>query len=241
MDVRDYNRRAWNRQVEKGNRWTVPVSPEVTAAARRGEWQIFLTPTKPVPRAWFPALPGRDVLCLASGGGQQGPILAAAGARVTVYDNSPRQLDQDRMVAERDGLEIEIVEGDMRDLSAFPAASFDLIVHPVSNTFVPDVRPVWREAHRVLRPGGDLVIAEFAAPTNRAFRTIYTDYLVAALPRMARLVSSDAPAYTYLAESILAWPDRATLATWMHEAGFGDVKVKDLSGGIVAVHRGQRR
>ncbi len=134
MDVRDYNRRAWNRQVEKGNRWTVPVSPEVTAAARRGEWQIFLTPTKPVPRAWFPALPGRDVLCLASGGGQQGPILAAAGARVTVFDNAPRQLDQDRMVAERDGLEIDVVEGDMRDLSAFPPASFDLIVHPVSNT-----------------------------------------------------------------------------------------------------------
>lgn len=163
MDVRDYNRRAWNRQVEKGNRWTVPVSPEVTTAARRGEWQIFLTPTKPVPRAWFPALPGRDVLCLASGGGQQGPILAAAGARVTVFDNAPRQLDQDRMVAERDGLEIDVVEGDMRDLSAFPPASFDLIVHPVSNTFVPDVRPVWREAHRVLRPGGAL-LAGFTNP-----------------------------------------------------------------------------
>lgn len=163
MDVRDYNRRAWNRQVERGNRWTVPVSPEVTAAARRGEWQIFLTPTKPVPRAWFPALPGRDVLCLASGGGQQGPILAAAGARVTVFDNSPRQLDQDRMVAERDGLEIDVVEGDMRDLSAFAPASFDLIVHPVSNTFVPDVRPVWREAHRVLRPGGAL-LAGFTNP-----------------------------------------------------------------------------
>ena len=163
MDVRDYNRRAWNRQVEKGNRWTVPVSPEVTAAARRGEWQIFLTPTKPVPRAWFPALPGRDVLCLASGGGQQGPILAAAGARVTVYDNSPRQLDQDRMVAERDGLEIDVVEGDMSDLSAFPEARFDLIVHPVSNTFVPDVRPVWREAHRVLQPG-DALLAGFTTP-----------------------------------------------------------------------------
>ena len=163
MDIRDYNRRAWNRQVERGNRWTVPVAPEVTAAARRGEWQIVLTPTRPVPRDWFPALPGRDVLCLASGGGQQGPNLAAAGARVTVLDNSPRQLDRDRMVAERDGLDITTVEGDMADLSAFPPASFDLVVHPTSNTFVPDVRPVWREVHRVLRPGGALM-AGFTNP-----------------------------------------------------------------------------
>jgi SAM-dependent methyltransferase len=152
MDVREHNRLAWNREVDKGNRWTVPVGPEVTAAARQGRWQIFLTPTRPVPRAWFPDLAGCEVLCLASGGGQQGPILAAAGATVTVFDNSPRQLAQDRLVAERDGLEIVTVEGDMRDLSAFADGSFDLIVHPVSNTFVPEVRPVWREAYRVLRP-----------------------------------------------------------------------------------------
>jgi SAM-dependent methyltransferase len=154
--------------VEQGNRWTVPVGPEVTAAAGQGEWQIFLTPIRPVPRHWFPALPGRDVLCLASGGGQQGPILAAAGARVTVLDNSPRQLDQDRLVAERDGLAIATVEGDMADLSAFPDASFDLVVHPVSNCFVPDVRPVWREVHRVLRPGGAL-LAGFNNPAIYIF------------------------------------------------------------------------
>jgi SAM-dependent methyltransferase len=97
------------------------------------------------------------VLCLASGGGQQGPILAAAGANVTVFDNSPRQLEQDRLVAEREGLDLRTVEGDMRDLSPFPDETFDLIVHPVSNVFVPDVKPVWREAYRVLRPGGDLL------------------------------------------------------------------------------------
>jgi SAM-dependent methyltransferase len=168
MDVRDHNRRAWNRQVELGNRWTVPVGPEVTAAARQGEWQIFLTPTRPVPRSWFPSLPGCDVLCLASGGGQQGPILAAAGARVTVLDNSPRQLDQDRLVAERDGLAIATVEGDMADLSAFAPGSFDLVVHPVSNTFVPEVRPVWRQVHRVLRPGGAL-LAGFCNPVVYLF------------------------------------------------------------------------
>ncbi|MFH0907317.1 MAG: class I SAM-dependent methyltransferase [bacterium] len=100
---------------------------------------------------------GASILCLASGGGQQGPSLAAAGADVTVLDNSPRQLAQDRYVAEREGLRLRTVEGDMCDLSCFPDETFDLILHPVSNTFVPDVKPVWREAYRVLRPGACLL------------------------------------------------------------------------------------
>jgi SAM-dependent methyltransferase len=156
VDIRAYNRLAWDRQVEGGNPWTIPVSSEAIEAARQGQWAIFLTPTRPVPRPWFPDLAGLEVLCLASGGGQQGPILAAAGARVTVLDNSPKQLAQDRRVAERDGLEIRTIEGDMADLSMFPDGAFGLIVHPVSNLFVPDVRPVWAEAYRVLRPGGQM-------------------------------------------------------------------------------------
>ena len=168
MDVRDYNRGAWDRQVEQGNPWTVPVTSEQVEAARRGEWSVVLTETKPVPREWFPELRDRDVLCLASGGGQQGPILAAAGARVTVFDNSPRQLARDREVADRDGLEIRTVEGDMKDLSAFEDGSFDLVFHPVSNCFVPDVRPVWRETFRVLRPGGAL-LAGFLNPAMYVF------------------------------------------------------------------------
>jgi SAM-dependent methyltransferase len=157
MDIREYNRVAWDSSVERGNQWTIPVGPEAVAAARRGIWEIVLTPQKPVPSGWFPNLAGRDILCLASGGGQQGPILAAAGACVTVFDNSPMQLAQDRLVAEREGLEITTVEGDMRDLSCFADESFDLIFHPCSNCFVPDVRPVWREAFRVLRHGGALL------------------------------------------------------------------------------------
>ncbi len=156
-ELREWNRKAWDRQVEFGNPWTVPVSGDEVAEARQGRWQILLTPTKPVPQEWFPDLPGRDVLCLASGGGQQGPILAAAGANVTVLDNSPRQLAQDRLVAERESLAIVTVEGDMADLYMFSDGSFDLIVHPVSNVFVPDVRPVWAEAYRVLRAGGVLL------------------------------------------------------------------------------------
>lgn len=168
MDIRAYNRAAWDKQVESGNEWTVPVSAEVIAAARQGQWEIILTPSKPVPQPWFPPLAGCDVLCLASGGGQQGPILAAAGARVTVFDNSPRQLAQDRLVAVREGLDITTVEGDMANLAAFADGSFDLIVHPVSNVFAPMVRPVWREAFRVLRPGGAL-LAGFMNPAIYIF------------------------------------------------------------------------
>ncbi|HOU42309.1 MAG TPA: SAM-dependent methyltransferase, partial [Promineifilum sp.] len=88
-----HNRIAWDKWAQDGDRWTLPVSPAEVAAARAGEWVIYLTEEKPTPRDWFPAdLRGVDVLCLASGGGQQGPILAAAGANVTVFDNSPEQL-----------------------------------------------------------------------------------------------------------------------------------------------------
>ena len=159
MDIRAYNRDAWNREVDGGeNRWTQPVSPEVIAKARQGEIAILLTEQKPVPREWFPPLKDLAVLCLASGGGQQGPVLAAAGANVTVFDNSPRQLAQDQFVAAREALQLRIVEGDMRDLSVFTDESFDLIFHPVSNVFCPEVLPVWRECYRVLRHGGTLLM-----------------------------------------------------------------------------------
>lgn len=159
MDVRAYNREAWDREVAKDNPWTRPVSQKEVEAARLGEWSVVLTPRKPVPREWFGpgGVAGKDVLGLASAGGQQCPLFAAAGARVTVFDNSPAQLARDREVAERDGLAMRFEEGDMRDLSRFPDESFDLVFHAASNLFVPDVRPVWREAARVLRPGGRLL------------------------------------------------------------------------------------
>lgn len=168
MNVREHNRVAWDKEVERGNPWTVPVSIEKIAEARRGHWSVDLTETRPTPREWFPELEGLEVLCLASGGGQQAPILAAAGARVTVYDNSPKQLEQDRFVAEREGLELKTVEGDMRDLSVFADESFDLIFHPCSNLFVPEVRAVWREAFRVLRPGG-ILLSGFMNPVSFIF------------------------------------------------------------------------
>jgi SAM-dependent methyltransferase len=159
-----HNRAAWDREVDSGNEWTRPVGSDVIARARVGDWSVVLIGYQPVPRDWFPAeLAGAAVLCLASGGGQQGPVLAAAGADVTVFDNSPRQLGRDEEVAAREGLAIRTVLGDMRDLGAFPGAGFDVVFNPVSNVFCPELAPVWRESFRVLRPGG-LLLAGFVNP-----------------------------------------------------------------------------
>jgi ubiquinone/menaquinone biosynthesis C-methylase UbiE len=175
MDVRAYNREAWNREVEEGgNRWTIPVSHEVIEKARRGEFSILLTENIPVPRRWFPPLEEADVLCLASGGGQQGPVLAAAGARVIVFDNSPAQLKQDQQVAEREALRLRTVEGDASDLSIFDDESFDLIFNPCSTVFMQDVHPVWRECHRVLRHGGILMTGAMN-PVHYIFDLFKTD------------------------------------------------------------------
>ncbi len=167
-EVSRNNQQGWDRRVEEQDVWTRPVSVEEVARARLGDWSVFLTPNIPVPGDWFGEMAGKHVLALASGGGQQGPILAAAGGRVIVFDASPRQLGQDEAVAVRDGLTLTTRQGFMHDLSAFADASFDLIFHPVSNCFAPEILPVWREAHRVLRPGGAL-LAGFMNPMVYVF------------------------------------------------------------------------
>ncbi|MCK7594732.1 class I SAM-dependent methyltransferase [Pseudomarimonas salicorniae] len=164
MNIVEHNRKAWNRESREGSEWCRPVGPEVIAAARKGTWSVILTPNKPVPAEWLGDVAGRRILCLASGGGQQAPILAAAGALVTSFDLSEEQLAKDRAVALRDELQVVCVQGDMADLSAFPAGSFDMVFHPVSNVFVPDVAVVWRECYRVLHEGGEL-LAGFMNPS----------------------------------------------------------------------------
>jgi 2-polyprenyl-3-methyl-5-hydroxy-6-metoxy-1,4-benzoquinol methylase len=101
MDILEYNRQAWNRESLNDGEWSVPVSEEIISAARNGAWQVVLTPLKPVPKSWFGNLHGKKVLCLASGGGQQAPVLAAAGAIVVSFDLSDVQLEKDRMLAKR--------------------------------------------------------------------------------------------------------------------------------------------
>jgi SAM-dependent methyltransferase len=162
VDPIDHNRRAWNRLAQEGIPWSIPVSSKIIEDARHGDWSVSLA-GREVPRAWFGDFAGTAVLCLASAGGQQAPILAAAGAKVTSMDISEVQLGRDRVVAERDGLSLRLEQGTMTDLSRFESASFDLIFMPVSVNAIPDVRPVWQECFRVLREGGRL-LAGFINP-----------------------------------------------------------------------------
>ena len=157
MSLLEHNRLAWNKEVKDGNKWTIPVGKSELDAAAKGEVKIVLTPYKPIPKSWLGDLKGKKILCLASGGGQQGPILAAAGAKVTVFDNSDEQLKRDEEIAKRYDLEIKIVQGNMQDLSCFEDERFDMIIHPVSNCFIDEILPVWKESSRVLKEKGSLL------------------------------------------------------------------------------------
>ena len=186
MNIHELNKNAWDHAVAEGSNPYNPaiaegsdpnkqvVSSEKIAAAKQGNLSLYISDIKAVPKEWFPSLKGLKVLCLASGGGQQAPIFAALGADVTLLDASPRQLAQDQFVAERENLTIKLIEGDMADLSAFEDESFDLIFNPISNLFVPDLEPVWRECCRVLQVGG-VLITGFLIPDEFVFDDVALD------------------------------------------------------------------
>lgn len=157
MDILKHNSMAWDNEVKLGNKWTVPVTQTEIEDAKKGKYELLLTPTKSVPKEWLKDMKDKNVLCLASGGGQQGPIFSALGANVTVFDNSKEQLKKDKMVSERDNLSIKLEQGDMRDLSRFEDESFDFIFHPISNCFISNVEVVWEECYRILKKGGVLI------------------------------------------------------------------------------------
>ena len=153
----EINAKTIDRWVDEGWCWGRPVSAEECSKARLGQWSVLLTPTRPVPKEWFPPFPGAKLLGLASGGGQQMPIFSILGADCTVMDLSDRQLENERMVANREGYDINIVKGDMTKPFPFENSVFDIIFHPVSNCYIEDVHHVWRECYRVLKPGGVLL------------------------------------------------------------------------------------
>ncbi|SHI06820.1 Methyltransferase domain-containing protein [Sporobacter termitidis DSM 10068] len=153
----DINARTIDAWVDRGWEWGRPVSREIFEKARRGDWSVVLTPNKPVPKEWFCAFEGAEILGLASGGGQQMPIFTALGARCTVLDYSEKQLQSEKGVAARESYEITTVRADMTKPLPFPDGRFDLIFHPVSNCYIEDVVPVWRECCRVLKKGGILL------------------------------------------------------------------------------------
>lgn len=153
----DINAATIDRWVAEGWQWGQPIDHHSYLRAQRDDWELLLTPTIAVPRTWFPPLKDAQVLGLASGGGQQMPLLTAAGAHCTVLDYSCAQLESERMVAEREGYNITIVQADMTKPLPFEDASFDLVVNPVSLCYVREVEPIWRETARVLRRGGVLL------------------------------------------------------------------------------------
>lgn len=156
-DYISHNKETIARWVTQGWEWSIPLDHDAFIKAKAGDYRLLLTPTRPVPPRWLGGVAGKRVLALASGGGQQGPILTALGAQVTVFDFSKEQLQKDREVAQREGYAVELVEGDMTKPLPFHDAGFDMIVHPVSNCYIEKVEPVWMECARVLKPGGLLL------------------------------------------------------------------------------------
>ena len=157
MNYTDINSKTIDQWIEDGWEWGRPIDHQTFEKAQNGEWQIVLTPTRAVPKEWYPELKGCKVLGLASGGGQQMPILTAAGAECTVLDYSEKQLESEKMVAEREGYTIELVRADMTKSLPFEDETFDMILHPVSNCYVEEVLPIWRECYRILKKGGRLL------------------------------------------------------------------------------------
>ena len=180
--------------------------------------------------------PGQRVLDLAAGTATSSAAIARGGARVVGCDFSLGMLRAGQ-AAGHPG--VDLVAGDALRLP-FGDASYDAVTVSFGLRNTADVDGALRELLRVTRPGGRLVVCEFSAPTRRPLRTLYTEYLMRLLPAVATRVSSDPEAYVYLAESIRAWPGQAELAQRVQAAGWSRVGWRDLTGGIVALHRATR-
>jgi demethylmenaquinone methyltransferase/2-methoxy-6-polyprenyl-1,4-benzoquinol methylase len=178
------------------------------------------------------ARPGERVLDIAAGTGTSSEPLADAGVDVVPADFSLGMLRVGRWRRP----DLPFTAADAMRLP-FADGAFDAVTMSFGLRNVEDSAAALAEFRRVTRPGGRLVVCEFSRPVNRAFREVYLRYLMGALPRVARRVSSSPESYVYLAESIQAWPDQRTLALTIRDAGWQDVAWRNLSDGIVAVHR----
>lgn len=175
---------------------------------------------------------GDRVLDLAAGTGTSSQPFADAGAHVVPCDFSLGML----RVGKRARPHLPFTAGDGTRLP-FADDTFDAVTISFGLRNIVDPEAGLREMRRVTRPGGRLVVCEFSSPTFRPFRTVYMEYLMKALPAISRAVSSSPDAYVYLAESIRAWPDQQGLAAMIAAAGWQSPQWRNLSGGIVALHR----
>ena len=178
--------------------------------------------------------PGEIVLDLAAGTGVSTSELARSGAYPVGVDLSLGMLQAGRRTRT-----VNLLAGDALRLP-FRDGAFDAATISFGLRNVQDTRAALDELARVTRPGGRLVVCEFSQPVNRAFRAVYLEYLMRALPEVARRVSSNPDAYVYLAESIRAWPDQAGLAAELVGAGWERVAWRNLTGGVVALHKAVR-
>ena len=181
------------------------------------------------------AVPGERVLDIAAGTGTSSEPFADTGVDVVPADFSLGMLK----VGHRRRPDMAFTAADAMSLP-FADESFDAVTMSFGLRNVADTSVALREFLRVTKRGGRLVVCEFSQPVNKTFRTVYSNYLMRLLPQVARRTSSNPEAYVYLAESIRAWPDQAALAAELQRAGWGRVGWRDLSGGIVALHRGTR-
>jgi len=157
MNYQEINSKTIDAWCKEGWEWGKPIDHEEYVRASEGDWGVKLTPTKTVPHHWFGVLKGKKLLGLASGGGQQIPVFSALGALCTVLDYSSVQCESERMVAAREGYEVTVIQGDMTKRLPFEDESFDIIFHPVSNCYVEEVKPIFKECYRVLKKGGILL------------------------------------------------------------------------------------
>lgn len=172
------NSETWDSWAEAGCEWTIPITrAEYDRARESGDFTVYLTPCVKVPLEWFGKLAGAKLLGLASGGAQQIPLFSAVGADCTIFDNSNEQLRRERVAADEFGYDVEIIKGDMTKPLPFDDNSFDIIFHPVSNCYIKDVRHVWNECYRILKPGGRL-LAGFDNGMNFLFDDIENEPLV---------------------------------------------------------------
>ncbi|MCD9154008.1 demethylmenaquinone methyltransferase [Aeromicrobium duanguangcaii] len=178
---------------------------------------------------------GERILDLAAGTGTSSAPFAEAGAHVVPCDFSIGMLE----VGKQQYPGLNFTAGDGMQLP-FADGVFDAVTISFGLRNIHDPLQGLRELLRVTRPGGRIVVCEFSTPTWKPFETIYSNYLMRALPAIARTVSSNPESYVYLAESIRSWPDQRGLAIRMTEAGWGPVTWQNLTGGIVAVHRAER-
>ena len=199
---------------------------DVAALGQVGMWRALMVEALEIEQ-------GDMVMDLAAGTGTSNTSIAHAGARVGAADFSLGMMSEGR----RRGAPVPFVGADAQHLP-FATDSFDAAVISFGLRNVQEPRLALEEMARVVRPGGRIVVCEFSTPTWKPFRTVYEKYLLRALPAVAGKVATTVDAYEYLAESILEWPDQESLRRWFIDAGLSRTQYRNLSGGIVALHRG---